>query len=161
MNDSFTHIDDRGEARMVDVGDKAVTRREARAVANITTSAQTISALRDNAVPKGNVFATARIAGIMAAKQTSALIPMAHPLALSHVDVEITIESDVTMRVAASARCEGRTGVEIEAMVACSVAALTIYDMCKSFDRGMVITDIRLEEKHGGKTGSWTRSPAT
>lgn len=145
---------------MVDVGEKGVTRRYARATARIVTSSATVVALRADAVPKGNVFGTARVAGIMAAKQTAALIPMAHPIPLSHVDVEISISSETELTISASARCEGRTGVEIEAMTACSVAALTIYDMCKSIDRRMVITDLRLEEKSGGKSGDWSRTGA-
>lgn len=158
MSDGFSHIDEQGEARMVDVGEKASTRRFARAQARVIANEATIRALRENSIPKGNVFSTARIAGIMAAKQTASLIPMAHPLPLSHVEVDITIVSDGELRVSGSARCEGRTGVEIEAMTACSIAALTIYDMCKSMDRSIVITDLRLEEKSGGKSGTWTRT---
>lgn len=157
MNDSFSHIDERGEASMVDVGGKEITRRFARASARIHVSAETVRALRSDAVPKGNVFGTARIAGIMAAKNTSSLIPMAHPVALSHVEVDISITSDQELHVSASARCEGKTGVEIEAITACSIAAVTIYDMCKSIDRTIVITDLRLEEKSGGRTGTWSR----
>lgn len=153
----FSHIDEDGEVRMVNVGGKETTRRTARATARIRMSAETIRALEDRSVPKGDVFATARIAGILGAKKTSELIPLTHPIPLDHVDIDFSIERPDTVVVSGRAGCEGRTGVEIEAMTACSIAALTIYDMCKSFDRHIVITDLKLEEKTGGRSGHWRR----
>lgn len=153
----LTHIDERGEARMVDVGAKAVTRREAVAEAWIRMKSGTIELLERGQVPKGNVFATARIAGIMAAKQTSVLIPMAHPLQLSHVDIEIQVVDRERLRLEATVRCEGRTGVEMEALTAASIAALTVYDMCKAVDRDMTIESIGLLSKTGGAGGEWRR----
>lgn len=157
-NDGFSHLDDSGNARMVDVGEKEVTLRVARASARLITSPVTVEALRDQRVPKGDVFATARIAGILAAKKTGELIPLAHPLGLDHVDVELTISGDRSIDITASASCRGRTGVEMEAMTACSIAALTVYDMCKSLDREMAIEYVRLEEKSGGRSGTWRRA---
>ncbi len=157
MVDHFTHIDDQGRVRMVDVTAKVSTERVARAQAVIEMRPETFAMIHDRKVKKGNVLETARIAGIMAAKQTSALIPMCHPLNLSHAQIDFFPQSDGrTLRIEASARVCAATGVEMEALTAASVAALTIYDMCKSQDRGMRISDIFLLEKSGGKSGRWT-----
>jgi cyclic pyranopterin phosphate synthase len=155
----LTHLDDDGRARMVDVGDKQSTARAARAEAWVKMGAQTLAAIQDETVPKGDVIATARLAAIMAAKRTHELIPLCHPLAIEFVGVEI--EADDTLpglHVIAEARLTGRTGVEMEALVAASVAALTIYDMCKAIDRGMEVTSVRLIEKRGGRSGTWRRT---
>jgi cyclic pyranopterin monophosphate synthase len=150
----LTHLDEHGKARMVDVGGKAETRRVAVASGRISMSAEALAAIRDGAVPKGDVLAAARIAGIMAAKKTAELIPLCHPLALDAVTVDFAIEAD-GVRATASASLTGRTGVEMEALTATSVALLTIYDMAKALDKGMVIADLRLIEKRGGKSGDW------
>lgn len=153
----LTHLDAEGHARMVDVGDKDVTKRRAVATCNVLMSPQTAEAVRSQSMKKGDVLAVARIAGIQAAKRTSDLIPLCHPLMLSHVSVELTVESDrVTIR--AVAEVMDRTGVEMEALTACSVAALTVYDMCKAIDREMTITDLALEEKSGGRSGEYRRA---
>jgi cyclic pyranopterin monophosphate synthase len=154
----LSHIDARGRARMVDVGAKDETERLARAEAVVLMAAETLAVIEDEAVPKGDVIAAARLAGIMAAKRTSELIPLCHPLALTSVTVDIETASGLPgVRVITEARLKGRTGVEMEALVAASVAALTIYDMCKAIDRGMEITDVRLLEKSGGRSGTWRR----
>ena len=150
----LTHIDDQGKARMVDIGGKAESQRLAIAEGRITMSAAALAAIRDGAVPKGDVLAAARIAGIMAAKKTAELIPLCHPLALDAVTVDFALEAD-GVRAIANASLTGRTGVEMEAMTAGSVALLTVYDMAKAIDKGMVISDIRLIEKRGGKSGHW------
>jgi cyclic pyranopterin phosphate synthase len=150
----LTHLDAAGKAQMVDVGGKAETRRVAVASGRIAMSAETLAAIRDGAVPKGDVLAAARIAGIMAAKKTAELIPLCHPLALDAVTVDFIIE-DGAVRATASASLTGRTGVEMEALTATSVALLTIYDMAKALDREMMIFDIRLIEKRGGNSGDW------
>ncbi len=150
----LTHLDEQGKARMVDVGAKAETRRIAIAEGRITMSAQAISAIRDGAVPKGDVLAAARIAGIMAAKKTADLIPLCHPLSLDAATVDFAFEESA-VRVTASASLTGKTGVEMEALTAASVALLTIYDMAKAVDKGMVISGLRLIEKRGGKSGDW------
>ena len=154
----LSHIDDDGRARMVDVGGKTPSVREARAEARVRVG-KAVAALICNSggVSKGNVLETARIAGIMAAKQTSELIPMCHPLTLESVEVQATFEDDSIVRIESCVRCEGKTGVEMEAMTAASVAALTVYDMCKSAGKGIEITSVRLLEKRGGKSGSWKR----
>jgi cyclic pyranopterin monophosphate synthase len=158
MSDHFTHIDDQGRVRMVDVTSKAPTERVARAQAVIVMRPETFSMIHDKKIKKGNVLETARIAGIMAAKQTSALIPMCHPLNLSHAQIDFFPQPDGrTLRIETLVRVSAPTGVEMEALTAASVAALTIYDMCKSQDRGMCISDIYLLEKSGGKSGLWTR----
>ena len=152
----LTHLDEQGNARMVDVGDKPATVRVAVASAALLTRPEVIAAIRDGAVAKGDVLAVARVAGIMAAKRTSELIPLCHPLRLDTVTVDLDLHEDfVTVR--AEARCTGPTGVEMEALTAASVAALTIYDMCKALDRRMTITDLRLEEKDGGRSGHFRR----
>ena len=150
----LTHIGKDGAARMVDVGGKAATERAAVASGRIRMSPEAIAAIRDGDAPKGDVLGTARIAGIMAAKKTGELIPLCHPLALDAVNVEFAFEKDA-VRATATASLTGKTGVEMEAMVAVSTALLTIYDMAKAIDKGMVIDTIRLIEKRGGKSGHW------
>lgn len=150
----LTHLDDKGAARMVDVGAKAVTARTAVAEGFIRMNPAAHKALTDGSHPKGDAIAAARIAGIMAAKKTGELIPLCHPLALESVTVDFTSESD-GIRVRSEASLTGKTGVEMEAMTATSVALLTLYDMGKSLDKGMRIEAIRLLEKTGGKSGSW------
>lgn len=150
----LTHLDEAGKARMVDIGSKADTQRVAVAEGRIAMSADALNAIRDGAVPKGDVLAAARIAGIMAAKKTAELIPLCHPLALDAVQVDFALEAD-GVRVTATASLTGRTGVEMEALTAASIALLTIYDMAKAIDKGMVISAVRLIEKRGGKSGHW------
>lgn len=148
----LTHIDEGGAARMVDVGGKAPTVRVARAGARVWMAPGTMALLQRQAFPKGDVLAVARVAGIMACKRTSELVPLCHPLALDHADIEFRVmEEECCVEIECSTRTEGRTGVEMEAITGASVAAVTIYDMCKAVDRGMVIGDIRLLEKTGGK----------
>lgn len=151
---NLTHLDETGAARMVDIGGKAETARSATAEGRIRMNAAALAAVRDGSGPKGDVIATARIAGIMAAKKTADLIPMCHPLALDSVKVEFDFEAG-GLRVAATASLTGRTGVEMEAMTAACTALLTIYDMAKALDKGMVIDGVRLLEKSGGKSGHW------
>ena len=153
----LTHLDDHGNARMVDIGAKQPTARIAIATGRIRMSADALAAIRDGDVPKGDVLAAARIAGIMAAKKTGELIPLCHPLSLDSVTIDFTFEGDA-VRVTASAALTGKTGVEMEAMTATSVALLTIYDMAKALDKGMIIEEIRLLSKSGGKSGDW-RAP--
>lgn len=153
----LTHIDEQGQARMVDVGAKPETRRLAIASGHIRMSGEALAAVCAGDAPKGDVLGTARIAGIMAAKKTAELIPMCHPLALDAVTIDFAFE-DEAVRATASASLTGRTGVEMEAITAVSVALLTIYDMAKAFDKEMVIEDIRLIEKRGGKSGIWRAS---
>ena len=150
----LTHLDEAGNAAMVDVSAKPATEREAIAEGRITMSAEALEAIRDGAVKKGDVLATARIAGIMAAKKTSELIPLCHPLMLSKVAVDFSFEGNA-IRVTGMARLTGQTGVEMEALTATSIALLTIYDMAKALDKGMVIEGVRLLEKRGGKSGDW------
>ncbi|WP_159975761.1 MULTISPECIES: cyclic pyranopterin monophosphate synthase MoaC [unclassified Novosphingobium] len=154
MSKSLTHIDPDGTARMVDVGAKAVTQRLAVASGRITMTAQALAAIRAGDAPKGDVLGTARIAGIMAAKRTSDLIPMCHPLMIDAVNVDFVFEEDA-IRATATASLTGKTGIEMEAITATSIALLTIYDMAKALDKGMVIGDIKLVEKRGGKSGHW------
>ena len=154
----LTHLDEQGHARMVDVGGKAATARVAIASGRIRMSPAALAAIRDGDVPKGDVLAAARIAGIMAAKKTAELIPLCHPLALDSVTVDFAIE-DNAVRATATAALTGKTGVEMEAMTATSIALLTIYDMAKALDKGMVIEQVRLIEKHGGKSGTWKATP--
>ena len=154
----LTHVDEQGRVRMVDVTSKAPTDRKARAQAKITMSEATFDMILQGKVEKGNVLETARIAGVMAAKKTADLIPMCHPLNLTHVQVDFHFEPDTrTIRIEAAARILDQTGVEMEALTAAAAAALTIYDMCKAHDRGMVISDLCLLEKSGGKSGTWKR----
>ena len=154
---TLSHLDDSGKARMVDVGAKPVTTREALARGEITMSAAALTLIRTGRVAKGDPLQTARLAGIMAAKQTASLIPLCHPLQLSHVSVELT-PTRRGYRIQARVRTEARTGVEMEALTAVSVAALTIYDMVKAVDKDMVIGDICLVEKSGGRSGHYRRS---
>ncbi len=153
----LTHLDAQGRARMVDVGDKDVTDREAVASAVVRMRAETLAMLRGGHAPKGDVLAAARIAGIQAAKKTPELIPLCHAIALSGVEVSFEWIDRDAVRVEAKARARDRTGVEMEALTAASVAALTIYDMLKAVDRGMTIELVRLEEKRGGRSGHWQR----
>jgi cyclic pyranopterin phosphate synthase len=150
----LTHLDSQGAARMVDVGAKPETARSATATGRIRMSPQALDAVREGSGPKGDVLAAARIAGIMAAKKTGELIPLCHPLSLDSVQVEFVFETDA-VRATARASLTGRTGVEMEALTAASVALLTIYDMAKALDKGMVIDGVRLLEKVGGKSGVW------
>ena len=153
----LSHIDEQGRARMVDVGKKSPTLREARAEAWVDVGGEIAEAIeRTGGVAKGNVLETARLAGIMAAKRTDALIPMCHPLSLDLVEVEAEVRSS-RVRIVSRVRCRGRTGVEMEAMTAAAVAALTVYDMCKSAGKGIEISTVRLLRKSGGKSGTWTR----
>jgi cyclic pyranopterin monophosphate synthase len=150
----LSHLNERGEAHMVDVSGKDVTTRSATARGRVTAQAETIAIITSGTAKKGDVLATARLAGIMAAKKTSDLIPLCHPLMISKVSVDFTV-SNTHIEVEATVKVEGKTGVEMEALTACSVACLTIYDMLKAVDRGMTITDIRLVEKTGGKSGTY------
>ena len=154
---ALTHIDRKGAARMVDVGGKAITERRAVARGLLRVSPATRALVRDGATPKGDVLAAARLAGIMAAKKTSELIPLTHPLPLTHAAVEITIQQD-GLAIEATVSTSAQTGVEMEALTAVSVAGLTLYDMLKSVERGARLTDIRLVEKTGGKSGTY-RAP--
>lgn len=160
----LTHIDASGSARMVDVGEKPVSRRVAVAGGFIEMKPSTLAMIESGEAPKGDVMATARIAGIMAAKQTSSLIPLCHPLSITHASVvlepEHEIEGDTSragVRIRATVATDGKTGVEMEALTAASVAALTLYDMCKAVDRGMVVRDVLLYSKEGGASGTWIR----
>ncbi len=154
----LTHIDRSGKARMVDVSGKSATLREAVARGSVYMGKDTIKLILDGKVPKGDVFSAARLAGIMAAKKTCELIPLCHQLNLSSVTVDFDIDDKKKkIDVEARAKCHGQTGVEMEALVAVSVAALTIYDMCKAVDRGIIISDTMLVEKKGGKSGEWKR----
>ena len=166
MNDSpdssaaagLTHFDARGQAHMVDVGGKPETRRVARAAGSIRMQAATLATIASGGAKKGDVLGVARIAAIQAAKRTADLIPLCHPLPLTHVHVEFAIdESAGAVHCTVQAETLGRTGVEMEALTAVQVGLLTIYDMVKAIDRGMVMTDVRVLEKHGGKSGSWTQ----
>lgn len=150
----LTHLDEKGAARMVDVGGKAETRRSATARGRIVMQPTTLAAVREGSGPKGDVLATARIAGIMAAKKTGELIPMCHPLALDSVSVDFTFD-DGGVVVEATASLTAKTGVEMEALTAASIALLTIYDMAKALEKGMVIEQVRLVAKTGGKSGDW------
>ena len=156
----LTHLDAHGHANMVDVTDKALTQREAVAEARVRMRPQTLQMIVQGGHPKGDVFAVARIAGIQAAKKTSDLIPLCHPLWLSSVKVLLPAEGEDCVLITASCKLAGQTGVEMEALTAASVAALTIYDMCKAVDRGMVIEQVRLLEKLGGKSGHYRHGDA-
>lgn len=152
----LTHFDDTGNARMVDVGAKGETERVAVARASVLMQPATLKLIAAKKAAKGDVLAVAQLAGIMAAKRTPELIPLCHPLALSSVDVQLSIDKKrKAVDIEATCKLKGRTGVEMEALTAASVAALTVYDMCKSVDRGMVISDVRLMHKSGGKSGTW------
>ena len=153
----FTHFNEQGRARMVDVSDNAPTLRTATAAGTVRMLPSTVEAIRSGGVPKGDVLAVAQVAGILAAKRTSELVPMCHPLPLTAVDVRFTLQADA-VEIEATVKCRGETGVEMEALTAVSAAALTVYDMCKALERGMEITDIRLLEKTGGKSGDYHRA---
>lgn len=158
MNDRLTHLDAAGHARMVDVGDKATTKREAVACGRIRMQEETLQRALQGDAPKGDVRAIAKIAGVMAGKRTSELIPLCHPLALSSLQVDVTPDSSIPgFVVTARARVTGQTGVEMEALTAVSVACLTLYDMLKALDRGMTIEAISVMEKHGGASGAYVR----
>jgi len=155
----FSHLDNKGNARMVDVSNKAVTVREARAEGKVYMKPDTLKAVMDGSMPKGDVLAAARIAGIMAAKRTNELIPMCHNIPLDSVKVELVPDLEENcIKIAASVRCTWKTGVEMEALTAVSVAALTVYDMCKSLDKTMVIGEVMLMWKTGGKSGDFKRT---
>jgi cyclic pyranopterin monophosphate synthase len=156
MKKELTHFDETGRARMVDVGEKAETRRRAIASARVLLSPETIEAVRGNQTPKGNPLEIARFAGIMAAKQTANLIPLCHQINLSKVEIRAEI-ADFGVALEAEAVTTAQTGVEMEALTAVSVAALTVYDMCKALDKAITITDVRLESKTGGKSGDYER----
>jgi cyclic pyranopterin phosphate synthase len=158
----FSHFDKAGKARMVDISGKEITDREAIAAGAVHMNPGTISLIKEGSIQKGDVLGVARIAGIMAAKKTAELIPMCHPLDVASITVDFTFdESRSRINIQASAKTTGRTGVEMEALVAVSAAALTIYDMCKSADKEMVISDIMLLEKRGGKSGEFIRKQGT
>jgi cyclic pyranopterin monophosphate synthase len=156
LDDHLTHLDSSGAARMVDVGHKADTERLAVAGGEVAMQPETLRLIAEGAIKKGDVLTVARIAGIMAAKRTSELIPLCHPLPLTHVDVDLALDEDGSrVIIQATARTSGKTGVEMEALTAATVAALTVYDMAKAVDRGMRIQNVRLLEKHGGKSGDY------
>jgi len=155
---NLSHFDEQGASRMVDVGEKPATRRTARASARVRMQAATLSLVRDRKLAKGDVLEVARLAGIMAAKQTPALIPLCHPLCIESVRLDFDFPAAELVELSAEVSLTGRTGVEMEALTAVSVAALTIYDMCKSVDREMTIEQIRLESKTGGRSGTFERS---
>lgn len=151
----LTHFDDSGAARMVDTTGKAETEREARASALVRMAAETLAIIRSGTAAKGDVLGTARLAGILAAKRTDELIPLCHSLPLTGASIEFSYPDERTLRIEATARTFGRTGVEMEALTAACVAALTVYDMCKAIDRVMTVERVRLESKRGGKSGPW------
>ena len=152
----LSHIDEEGRVAMVDTGGKAPTARRAVASARVLMSPETVAAVRAHRTPKGDPLEAARIAGIMAAKRTAELIPLCHPLPLTHADVRAVLRDD-GVHIEAEAATTAQTGVEMEALTAAAVAALTVYDMCKAVEKGMTVTDVRLEEKTGGKSGTWRR----
>ena len=155
---TFSHLDETGGISMVHVGEKKSTRREAVASATVRMSPSTLAKLMEQALPKGDVLTTAKVAGVLAAKQTPSLIPLTHSLALDSVDITFDLDPEAgAIEVRSIVRCEGKTGVEMEAMTACAVAALTIYDMCKSAEKGIVIDNLQLMRKSGGKSGVWER----
>ena len=156
----LTHFDDSGASRMVDVSGKEVTLRTARASGRVQMAAATLELVKDRGMAKGDVREVARLAGILAAKRTGELIPLCHPLGLDSVELSLTLEEPDAIRIEACVKVHGRTGVEMEALMGVSVAALTVYDMCKAVDRGMVIGPIQLEEKTGGRRGRYRRPDA-
>lgn len=156
MSRKLTHFDARGNAHMVDVGGKEITERVAVARASVIMQASTLKLIKDKKAAKGDVLSVAQLAGIMAAKRTADLIPLCHPLALSNVQVELSLDAKRrAVDIEATCKLKGRTGVEMEALTAASVAALTVYDMCKAVDRGMVISEVKLLHKSGGKSGTF------
>jgi len=156
-NDEFSHVDENGKAQMVDVGNKDDTERSAIASGKVFMSTETIEALERQELKKGDVLGVARVAGIQAAKKTSELIPLCHPLAINFASVDFRIRESY-VEIEATVRTSGKTGVEMEALTACSVAALTVYDMCKSMDKSITIEEVKLLEKTGGKSGDWHRT---
>jgi cyclic pyranopterin phosphate synthase len=159
MKREFSHLDETGGISMVDVGAKRVTAREAVAAATVRMTPATLTKLVERALPKGDVLTTAKVAGVLAAKQTPALIPLAHPVEVNSVDITFDIDRAAgTIELRAIVRCDGKTGVEMEALTACAIAALTIYDMCKSAEKGITIEALQLVRKSGGKSGTWERS---
>ena len=158
-SEALSHVDGEGRARMVDVGAKEESEREAVAEGRVLVQAATLQRIRDADLQKGDLLTTAQIAGVMAAKRTHELVPLCHPLTLTHVEVELRLSEEApegfggAVEIRAAVRCRGRTGVEMEALTAVSVAALTVYDMAKAVDRGMRISDVRLREKRGGRSG--------
>lgn len=159
MTGRLTHIDGEGRLRMVDVGEKPITSRECVARARVHMAPETLSQIAAGSVPKGDVIATARLAGIQAAKRTGEWIPLAHPLTLDAVEVELSLDPEAShVDIEARVRAQARTGVEMEALVAVTAAGLTIYDMCKAIDRGLSVDAVRLVSKRGGKSGSWERA---
>jgi cyclic pyranopterin monophosphate synthase len=156
VGERLTHVDDQGAARMVDVSGKDVTVRTARASGRVLVSAEVVALLRGSGVPKGDVLGVARVAGIQGAKRTPDLVPLCHPLALHGVSVDVLVANDA-VEIAATVRTADRTGVEMEALTAVATAALTVVDMVKGVDRSAVITDVRIEEKTGGRSGAWRR----
>jgi cyclic pyranopterin monophosphate synthase len=156
VGERLTHVDDQGAARMVDVSGKDVTVRTARASGRVLVSAEVVALLRGSGVPKGDVLGVARVAGILGAKRTPDLVPLCHPLALHAVSVDVSVANDA-VEIAATVRTADRTGVEMEALTAVATAALTVVDMVKGVDRSAVITDVRIEEKTGGRSGAWRR----
>lgn len=159
MTNRLTHVDDEGRIAMVDTSAKPVTARRAVASARVLMAPETIAAVRAHQTPKGDPVETARLAGIMAAKRTAELIPLCHPLALTHIDISARVD-EAGIYLEAEAATTAQTGVEMEALTAVAVAALTVYDMCKALDKGMLITEVRLEEKSGGRSGTYRRPKA-
>jgi cyclic pyranopterin monophosphate synthase len=157
MTAEFSHFDEQGASRMVDVGAKTVTQRRAVASGVVRLQASTLQLVRDRKFAKGDVLEVARLAGIMAVKRTADLIPLCHPLAVDAVSIDFSFPNDASVRILATVQCTGKTGVEMEALMAVSATALTIYDMCKSVERGVIIERIQLEEKSGGRSGVWER----
>lgn len=155
-SDGLTHVDERGAARMVDVAGKAVTHRRAVATARVHMRGETLAMVVEGRAAKGDVLAVARVAGIMAAKRTSDLVPLCHPLPLTHATVDFEPVAD-GIRITTVAETDGKTGVEMEALTAAGIAAITLYDMCKAVDRGMIIGEVMLLSKEGGKSGTWIR----
>ncbi|KQL45543.1 cyclic pyranopterin monophosphate synthase MoaC [Brevibacillus choshinensis] len=157
MNDQLTHFNEQNRARMVDVSEKDITKREAVAHSKITMKPETLTRIREGRVEKGDVLAVAQVAGVMAAKKTWDIIPMCHPLPLTGIDIRFTFTDEETVEIEAAVKTTGKTGVEMEALTAVSVAALTVYDMCKAMDKGMVIGPTSLLLKTGGKSGDFQR----
>lgn len=160
MNDQLTHLDGKGQAHMVDISPKEVTHRTATAQAIIEMQPETLTKIIAGGLPKGDVIATARIAGIQACKKTADLIPLCHPLMLSKISIDIEVISDNQLQVLCQCQLNGKTGVEMEALTGASVTALTLYDMCKAVDKGITIKNLQLLQKTGGKSGNWSKSDA-
>lgn len=155
--EGFSHIDEKGRAKMVDITDKKETEREALAYGKVKMKASTLEKIKKGEIEKGAVLETARIAGVMGVKKTSELIPMAHPLLITSIDLEFNFENKTDIGIYVTVKTTGKTGVEMEALTGVSIAALTIYDMCKAVDKGIVIGDIKLLKKRGGKSGTYVR----